>query len=218
MSVGFAAVTGIMSAVSAYMTWQDLKDHYKVDFSPIPHYMVDETSITYYNERGEKLVKENHAAYYDAVTCNRKESDRNFEALGNCADLNGDVGQQWLALYACKDYKEMQPILADSFRVVVGSSEIPAGYDNRGIHMFGSDSAFNLNSKLYDWNQSARSVFVYFKVDETAPLGDASTSGSAFSAGIVAVFGVCGVGLGALVTALAMTAVNKRKAKRAVSC
>ena len=217
MSVGFAAVTVIMSAVSAYMTWQDLKDHYKVDFSPIPHYMVDETSITYYNERGEKLVKENHAAYYDAVTCNRKESDRNFEALGNCADLNGDVGQQWLALYACKDYEEMQPILADSFRVVVGSSEIPVGYDNTGIHMFGSDSAFNLNSKLYDWNQSAKSVFVYFKIDEAAPLGDASTSGSAFSAGIAAVIGVCGVGLGALVTAVAMTAVNKRKSKKATA-
>ena len=218
MSVGFAAATFLMTAVSAYMTWQDLKDYYKVDYAVIPHYMVDEASITYINERGEKLVKENHAAYYEAVTCFRKEGDKNYQALTDCADLNGDVGQQWLALYACRDYKEMQPILADSFRVVVGSSEIPAGYDNRGIHMFGSDSAFNLNSKLYDWNQSARSVFVYFKVDETAPLGDASTSGSAFSAGIVAVFGVCGVGLGALVTALAMTAVNKRKAKRAVSC
>ena len=217
MSVGFAAATFIMAGISAYMTWQDLKDFYKVDFSPIPRYMVDETSITYTNERGEKLVKENHAAYYEAVTCNRKESDKNFEALGNCADLNGDVGQQWLALYACWDYQERQPILADSFKVVVGSGEIPAGYDNRGIHMFGSDSAFNLNSKLYDWNQRAKSVYVYFKVDETAPVGEASTSGSAFSAGRVAVVAICGVGLGALVTAVCMTAVNKRKTKKATA-
>ena len=217
MSVGFAAVTFILAGVSAWMTWQDLKDYYKVDFSPIPRFMVDETGITYYNERGEKLVKENHAAYYEAVKCNRKDSDQFFNVLGDRADMNGDVGQQWLALYACKDYEEMQPILADSFRVVVGNSEIPAGYDNTGIHMFGSDSAFNLNSKLYDWNQSAKSVFVYFKIDEAAPLGDASTSGSAFSAGIAAVIGVCGVGLGALVTAVAMTAVNKRKSKKATA-
>ena len=217
MAVGFSAAAFIMAGVSAYMTWQDLKDFYKVDYSPIPHYMVDEASITYYNGRGEKLVKENHAAYYEAVKCNRSENDKNHDALKDCADLNGDVGQQWLALYACWDYQEMQPILADSFKVVVGSNDIPAGYDNRGIHMFGSESAFNLNSKLYDWNQSAKSVFVYFKVDETAPLGDASTSGSAFSPGIVAVVAICGVGLGALVTALAMTAVNKRKNRKATA-
>ena len=217
LSVGFAAATFIITGISAYMTWKDLTDYYKVDYSPIPHYMVDETSITYTNERGEKLVKPNQAAYYEAVTCNRKESDKNYKALGNCADLNGDVGQQWLALYACRNYQEMQPILADSFKVVVGSDEIPAGYSNVGIHMFGSESAFNLNNKLYDWNQSAKSVFVYFQVDETAPVGEASTSGSAFSAGISAVCGVGGAGLGALVTALAMTANNKKKGKKAAT-
>ena len=217
MAVGFAAATFIMTGISAYMTWQDLKDFYKVDYAPIPHYMVDETSITYTNERGEKLVKQNQAAYYEAVTCFRQEGDKNYKALTDCADLNGDVGQQWLALYACKNPEEMKPILADSFKVVVGSNEIPAGYDNRGIHMFGSESAFNLNSKLYDWNQSAKSVFVYFKTDETAPVGDASTSASTFSAGRVAIAAICGVGLGALVTALAMTANNRKKGKKATA-
>ena len=217
MAVGFAAVTFIMAGISAYATWQDLKDFYKVDYAPIPHYMVDETSITYTNERGEKLVKQNQAAYYEAATCFRKEGDKNYKALTNCADLNGDVGQQWLALYACRNYKEMQPILADSFKVVVGSNEIPAGYDNTGIHMFGSDSAFNLNSKLYDWNQSTKSVFVYFKIDETVPVGDTSTSGSAFSAGRIAVAAICGIAAGALVTAVCMTAVNKRKSKKATA-
>ena len=217
MAVGFAAATFIMAGVSAYMTWQDLKDFYKVDFSPIPHYMVDETSITYTNDRGEKLVKQNQAAYYEAVTCNRSENDKNFGALGNCADMNGDVGQQWLALYACRDYEEMQPILADSFKAVVGSNDIPAGYDNRGIHMFGSDSAFNLNSKLYDWNQSAKSVYVYFKIDETAPVGEVSTSGSAFSAGRAAVLAICAACAGAAVTGVAMTVIGKRKKKAAAA-
>ncbi|MBQ6020034.1 MAG: hypothetical protein IJL26_07640 [Clostridia bacterium] len=82
---------------------------------------------------------------------------------------------------------------------------------DRGIHMFGSDSAFNLNSKLYDWNQNAKSVFVYFKVDETAPVSDASTSASAFSAGRIAVAAVGGACLGALVTACFMSIVGKKK-------
>ena len=122
------------------------------------------------------------------------------------------MGQQWLALYVCKDYKDMQPILADSFKVVVGSSEIPAGYDNRGIHMFGSESAFNLNNKLYDWNQSAKGVFVYFKIDTAAPLGgDASTSATSFTAGRMVITAICGAAAGALVTGLAMGMVNKKK-------
>ena len=209
MSAGFAVAMVILAGVSVYMTWQDMKDYYKVDYAVIPHYMVDEASITYYNANGEKLVRENHAAYYKAVTCNRSKDDKNREALTDCADLNGDVGQQWVALYACRDNQVMPPILADSFKVVVGSSSIPAGY-TQGIHMFGSDSAFNMNNKLYDWNQSAKSVYVYFKVDTTAPLTP-RTSGSAFSGGLLALTGVGGLALGALITALSMTAYRKKK-------
>ena len=216
MSVGFAAATVILSAVSAYMSWKDLKDYYKVDFTPIPHYMVDEVSITYVNDKNEKVFKPNQAAYYEAVRCFRKEGDKNYKALDDCADLNGEVGQQWLALYVCKNPDEMQPILADSLKVVVGSNNIPAGYDNRGIHMFGSESAFNLNNKLYDWNQSAKSVFVYFKLDTSVTPG-ASTSGSAFSGGVMALIGVGCAGLGAALTALGMTAYGKRKKEPAAA-
>ena len=214
MAVGMAAVTVIIAAISAYMTWQDLKNYYKVDFTPIPHYMVDETSITYINDKNEKVFKKNQAAYYEAVRCNRTKDDgfdgKRFEMMDNCADLNGDVGQQWLALYVCKDSDSMQPILADSLKVVVGSSEIPAGYDNRGIHMFGSESAFNLNSKLYDWNQSAKSVFVYFKPDTSVTPG-ASTAGSAFSTGTIALVGIGSAALGSVITAYAVMAFGKRK-------
>ena len=209
MSVGFAVAMVIMAGISVYMTWRDMKNYYKVDFAVIPHYMVDEASITYYNEKGEKLVRENHAAYYKAVTCNRSESDKNYKALTDCADLNGDVGQQWVALYACRDNQVMPPILADSFTVVVGSSSVPAGY-TRGVHMFGSESAFNMNNKLYDWNQSAKSVFVYYKVDNTAPLTP-RTSGSAFSGGMLALAGLGGLAFGALITALSMTAWRRKK-------
>ena len=210
MAVGFAAVTVIMATVSTYMSWQDLKNYYKVDFTPIPHYMVDEVSITYVNDKNEKVFKPNQAAYYEAVRCYRKEGDKNSKALDDCADLNGEVGQQWLALYVCKNSAEMQPILADSLKVVVGSNNIPAGYDNRGIHMFGSESAFNLNNKLYDWNQSAKSVFVYFKPDTSVTPG-ASTAGAAFSTGTIALVGIGSAALGSVITAYAVMAFGKRK-------
>ncbi len=210
MSVGFAAAVVVLYAFSAYMTYQDLKDFYKVKFSPIPHYMVDETDITYYNENGQQLVKENHAAYYKAAVCNRSESDDNYKVLGDCADLNGDVGQQWLALYVCRNSEVMQPILADSLKVVVGNSNIPAGYE-AGIHMFGSKTAFNLNSKLYDWNQSAKSVFVYFQIDKQAPVKEMQTAGSSFTGGWLALTGVLGMGLGAGITALVMRTFRKKE-------
>ena len=104
LSFALAIVMAFLG-VSAWMTWQDLKNFYKVDFTPIPRYMVDEVSLTYTNERGETLIKRNEAAYYEAVTCFRREADKNYNTLNNCADLNGDVGQQWLALYACRNYE-----------------------------------------------------------------------------------------------------------------
>ena len=207
-----ALFTAVLSGVSAYLTWQDMKDYYNVEFCPIPHFMVDDTSITYYNEKGEMLVKENHAAFYEAVKCNRKNDDEYFKALGDCADLNGDVGQQWLALYACRDNKEKQPILAVSLKVVTGSNEIPAGYSGSGIHMFGSGSAFNLNNKLYDWNQSAKKIFVHFQLEQTAPVnGGVPTSGTALSAGWIALISVGSAIIGAVITAVAITASRKKK-------
>ena len=83
--------------------------------------------------------------------------------------------------------------------------------------MFGSESALNPNSKLYDWNQSTKSVFVYFQVDTSAPSGEASTAAAVFSAGWAAIIAVCGAALGALVTALAMSANNRRKSRKAAA-
>ena len=207
MSAGFTVALVIIAAITTYMTWRDLKAYYDVDYAVIPHYMVDETAITYYNANNEKMVKENHAAYYKAVTCNRSVKADTYEAMTDCADLNGDVGQQWLALYACFDNRVMQPILADSLKVVTRSAELPAGYTT-GIHMFGQKTAFNLNNTNYDWNQSAPGIFVYFQVDEEAVAG---TSGSAFTGGWIALAAAAGIALGAVVTAVSMTTMKKKK-------
>ena len=205
MTVGFGIAMIVFAGITTWLTWEDMKAYYNVAFSPIPKYMVDEKDITTYNKKGEKVVNKNQSAYYKAVECNRTESDEMFKALGTCADMNGDVGRQWLALYAVKN-EVMDPILASSLKVVVDNAQIPAGYTT-GIHMFGSDAAFNLNSSLYDWNDSAPSVYVYFKTDDST----ASTTGANFTAGSLALAGGAGLVLGAAITAIASATIKKKE-------
>ena len=171
--------------------------------------MVDEKDLTGYNKKGDKIILKNQSAYYKVVECNRNENDEFYKVLGTCADMNGDVGQQWLALYAVKN-EAMEPIIASSLKAVVDNTQIPAGYKT-GIHMFGTDAAFNLNS-IYDWNSDAPSVFVYFKTD-TEAVSPASTAGSNFTAGNLALSGVAGLGLGAALSAIVMGLNKKKKGK-----
>ena len=215
MRAGAAVFTVVMIAVSAtliYLDYKAMKDYYNVDFTPIPHYMVDEKDITVTNENGDKIVIKNQSAYYKAVESNRKKGDSYFNDIGACADMNGCVNPQWLALYAAKN-EAMSPILASSLKVVVGSAAVPEGYET-GIHMFGEKAAFNLNNKLYCWNQSAKSVMVYFKVD-TAAASTAGTTGSSFTAGNLALAGGVGLVIGALASGIAVSSANKKKTKKA---
>ena len=212
MMIGSAIFTVVMVGISAYLVYLDyqaMKDYYKVDFTPIPHYMVEEKDLISYNKKGEKVVNKNQSAYYKAVMCNRTEADEMYSVLGTCADMNGDVGQQWLALYSVKN-ELMEPILADSIKVVVGSTDIPAGYET-GIHMFGTEAAFNLNNSYYDWNNDAPSVYVYFETDNSAP----TAAGSSFTAGSLALAGGAGLFLGAAVMAIAFVAVKKKEKNNA---
>jgi hypothetical protein len=212
LSVGFAVAMIALAAVTTYLSYRDMKAKYNVDFTPIPHYMVEEKDITVTNEAGEKIVIKNQSAYYKAVESNRKKGDSYFDDIDTCADMNGCVNPQWLALYAAKN-EAMSPILASSLKVVVGSSTVPEGYET-GIHMFGEKAAFNLNDKHYCWNQSAKSIMVYFKVDKTAA-SSAGTTGSNFTGGVVALTGVAGIAFGALVSGMAVSYMNKKKGKKA---
>ena len=206
LAVGFAVVFVVITAVSLYFTWQDMKAYYKVDFTPIPLYMVDEKDIVAYNAKGEKVVIKNQSAYYKAAESNLKDGDFKFDEIGALADMNGCVGKQWLALYVNKN-EALEPIIASSLIAVVDSSAVPAGYST-GIHMFGSSAAFNLNSSLYDWNDSAPSVFVYYQTDDSA----VSTTGTNFTGGTLALTGGAGLAIGALATALAMKPKKKKEA------
>ncbi|MGX8680434.1 MAG: hypothetical protein ACSW8B_03505, partial [bacterium] len=119
LGIGLGVAMILLSAYTTYLVYRDMVDHYKVEFTPIPRYMVDEKDITAFNKYGEKIVIKNQAAYYKAALCNRKESDEYYDTVGNVADLNGDVGKQWLAIYYAKNEADM-PILADSLKVVTG--------------------------------------------------------------------------------------------------
>ncbi len=214
-TLGFGVAMVILAGITTWLAYEDLVDYYKVDFTPIPHYMVDEKDITAFNESGEKIVLKNQSAYYKAVECNRTEKDEMFGNLGTCADMNGDVGRQWLALYAQKS-DTYAPILASSLLVKVyaydANAEVPAGYTT-GIHMFGSGSAFNLNSELYNWNRKAPKVMIYFKTD-TGAAKTGGAAGSVFSTGALALTGVAGLAAGALISGLAVNA-GKKKSKKA---
>ena len=207
----FTAAMIITSAALIYLNYKQMKAYYNVDFTPIPHYMVEEKDLIGYNSKGEKIVLKNQSAYYKAAPSNRTKGDDYFNDIDTCADMNGCVNPQWLALYAAKN-EAMEPILSNSLKVVVGSNTVPQGYET-GIHMFGESAAFNLNDKHYCWNQKAKSIMVYYKVDKTA----ATTTGSNFSTGTLALSAGGGLILGAAITALGMSTSRKRKDNKVVT-
>lgn len=94
LMIGLSVAVVIFTAVSVYLSYRDMVDYYKVEFTPIPHYMVEEKDITAYNEKGERIVIKNQTAYYKAVESNRTSGDEFYNVLGTCADMNGDVGKQ----------------------------------------------------------------------------------------------------------------------------
>ena len=207
LAKGVGAAVIILVAITTYLTWRDLKNHYKVDYTPIPRYMVDEKDITAYNSKGEKIVIKNQDAYYTAVTCNRDSSAEYYKVTNDIADLNGDVGQQWLAMYCAKNEAEA-PILADSLKIVIDDVKVPSGY-TEGIHMFGVGAAENFNNPLYVWNSNAKSIYAYYKKEA----GSASSTGSLFTAGSLAISGGAGLAIGALASAVAVKLTGRKKKK-----
>jgi len=218
--LGFGIVMVVLSSIALYFSYRDLVDYYNVDYTPIPKYIVDEKDITAYNTKGDKIVIRNQVAYYRAVETNRSSGDEWFDILGKSADLNGTVGQQWLALYAAKN-ENMAPIVADSFKVVVGSEKVPSDYIY-GIHMFGSESACNLNNTDYVWNNDAPSVFVYYSIDTNAAKNQNANGGTVIpkrnnpsesnvSAGHLILAGVIGLAVGVLATIGTVVILKKKK-------
>ena len=196
----------IYTAYSCYSTFKEIMNYYNVEFAPAPSTMMDAINIMAYTENGEQEYIKNKTVYYYAAKCNRTSSDKKYEALGDIADINGDVGRQWIALYYTKD-QALPPIIADSFVVQKGEKGgyLPSGYE-KGIHLFETTAALDLNSIQYTWNHGAGGIYVYFKTDKKA-----STTASVFSNGYIAIAAVGGIVLGAVATAIAMTSKKKKE-------
>ena len=213
LAVGLAGLTALLAGFSIYTTVTEMKAYYKVNFVPIPKYIVDRADITATNAKGQEVMMKNQTAYYKAVLCNRTagSSDvekKNYEILKDRNDLNGDVGQQWLSLYSVK-YENGMPILADSLKLKMGNGNAPDGYTN-GIHRFGEkDVVFNLPSRLYCYNDPNDGTYVYFKND-TATVKDLTATGSLFSGGSIALGAFIGLIVG---SALTIFIVNNKKKK-----
>ena len=199
-------ISALLAIGSIALSVYDLYRYYNVKYTPIPQYIVDEADITYLDADGNKLVTRNDTAYYSVVKTNRPESHENYESLHDYADLNGDVGQQWLALYTAKQ-SGGEPILADSLKVVKGSTKLPDGYE-KGVHMFGSNAAMNLTDSRYTYNDNLNGIYLYFKTEAAASTDTASV----FSGGSLALVGVGGAVVGAALGAL-VTVLIKRKKK-----
>ena len=217
LAAGFTILGAVLAGVSIYTTIEEMKAFYKVEFTPIPKYIVDRADITAVNQKGETVMVKNQTAYYKAVLCNRTAGSsafekKNYEILKDRNDLNGDVGMQWLTLYSVK-YENGMPILADSLKVKLGKGDAPEGYTN-GIHRFGEkDVVFNLTSRLYCYNDPSEGTYVYFKND-TSTVKDLTATGSLFSGGSIALGALVGLIVGSAIT---LFIVNNKKKKESAT-
>ncbi len=155
-------ITVALLIYSAWSTYNDLKEYYNAEFTPIPKHMVDQSV----GENDEKVY-----TYYTAVKCNRAEQNMVTDAtklLSDLGDLNGDVGRQWLALYTTKDRAAGNPITTD-LDVRYENSDIPKdkGY---ALSMFGESVAQNLTSKKlgYTYADGKSGIYLFYNVDNTA--------------------------------------------------
>ena len=211
MEVGLGIVFAVLILVSISLTIYDLYRYYNITYTPIPRYIVDEADITVLDADGNQLVVRNDTAYYRAVSTNRSEKADQYSSLKDYADLNGDAGQEWLALYYAKN-DAGDPILADSFKVVTGSTDIPSGY-KAGIHMFGSGAAQNLTDSRYTYNDKLNGIYVYFKTDSAA----AAVTATAMNAGTLALVGFGGLSLGGVLGAVIAGNVKRKKEEPAAA-
>jgi hypothetical protein len=219
LSVGFAVVSALLAGLSIYTTVTEMMEYYRVKFAPIPKYIVEKTDITATDTKtGKEMMIQNQTAYYRYVPCNRTDGSsdvekKNHEILLDRADLNGDVGQQWLALYSVK-YENGMPILADSLKLKLGKGEAPEGYTT-GIHMFGDEAVQNLTDVKsgYSYNDPNEGTYVFFKRDTTPVKG--LISGSVFSGGSLMLGAILGLIAGVGLTMLITFSSRKRRERKA---
>ncbi len=114
------------------------------------------------------------------------------------ADLNCDMGQEWLALYTVNSKSKGAPILADSLKLQYGKKDMPQGC-SQALHLFTYTNAVDLGDTAWAYNNKKGGVYFFWDADQNAYAGTAAT---AFTPGQLALAGIGGLFLGIIGGAL----------------
>ena len=227
----FLGVGGALLVGAAIVKAVQMYKYYQRDMTPIPRMIVDESDIVTYltDDNGKPILDGNGEQkknidfktyeYYSAVKCNRPEvgeigdwqdgvsdyKDPEHYCF-DIADLNADMGQEWIALYTVKSQDKGDPILADSLTLQYGSSKTPKGC-TKPLHLFTYTNAVDLGDTAWAFNNDKKGVYLFWDADTNAFAADAA---SAFSGGQLALAGIGGLILG---IAGATLVLNKKRRK-----
>ena len=226
-------IGGALMVLAAVMKAVQMYEYYNRTFTQIPVMIVDEADIVSYvtDENGKtvlgtdgkpkKIITFDQFAYYEVVKCNRQQVglaksaqggvDRYVEwGCGDAADLNADIGTQWLAMYVNRSTAKGDPIIADSLTLRTGVQEKkngkeateaakkPDGYTG-ALHMFGFENAQKLDDTQFCYREDNEGMYLYWKGDADA---FPAATASAFNGGYMALTGIGGLALGIAGTAL----------------
>ncbi len=210
-------IGGVLLVGAAIVKGIQMYKYYQRDMTPIPRMIVDESDVVTYltddngkpilDEKGEqkKNIDFKTYEYYSAVKCNRPEvgeigdwqdgvsdyKDPEHYCF-DVADLNADMGQEWIAMYTVKSSSKGNPILADSLKLQYGKKSMPEGC-TKGLHLFTYTNAVDLGDTAWAFNNGKKGVYFFWDEDTKAFAADAA---SAFSGGQLALAGIGGLILG----------------------
>lgn len=218
-------IGGALMIAFAILKGVQMYQYYHVEFSRIPVMIVDEADIktTVKGDDGKNVTLTNfdQFVYYDVVKCNRQEiglspsAQKNVDKYkewncGDAADINGDVGQEWVAMYVNRSPKKGNPILADSLVLKLGKDSEKKPTDRNGyLHFFTIDDPFRMDDDNYSYSEyedkdGYPGMYLYWNGDVNAFADGASATASAFNGGYFALAGIGGLALGILGTTLVM--------------
>ncbi len=233
-SVGIAGrwmmgIGGSLMIAAAIVSAIQLSVYYHRDFTEIPRMIVDEADIVTYvkDEDGKQVIDAkgnpvknisfDQYVYYDAVKCNRQQvgkicdwqsgvSDYDDWGCGDIADLNGDYGQEWLALYVNRSTSKGNPILADTLVLKYGSDKMPENC-NLALHFFTYTYPVDLGDAAYSFNNGKHGIYIFWHDDENA----VKASASSFTPGHLALAAAVGLAVGILAATFLLLPKRKKE-------